>query len=60
MNKVVLSYISILLGFLRKIVTSVPGFEQDKIIFLKVMTNLPHLTEGNHPNHKVRHPRCSQ
>jgi len=48
-NKVVL-YISALVGFLRKIVTSVPGYEQDKMSFLKLMTNILLPSEGNNPS----------
>jgi hypothetical protein len=49
-NKAVLSYISALVGFLRKIVTSVPGYEKDKITFLKVMMNIRLPSEGNNPS----------
>jgi hypothetical protein len=48
-NKVVL-YISELVRFLRKIVTSVPGYEQDKINFLKVMTYILLPSKGNNPS----------
>jgi len=45
----VLSYISALFGVLRKIVPSVPGYEKDKITFLKVMTNISLPSEGKNP-----------
>ena len=54
MNKVVLTYISALVGFLRKVVTSVHRYEEDKEwrIFVSV-------GKGNNPLELVRGGRGS-